>query len=310
MPMKWRRSETDPTQAQPDELLGSYIAVGTLAIFLWDVLTNLSSEYHLLFNKRKIGFPTIVYLWARVTTLVGLTLTALVFAAPIGKCCSIFTQIILAGFPSFIASESLLVFFRLRAVYMDRKGVIRAFLVSLIIVVGCSCSLPFVGEAHRIGSTNAYCTATLNTKLAEAMLIIPLINHIAVFLAISYQLMPKSEISDSVKSSESIIKAISGNRLHGLSRTLVIDGQKYILVFLITTTLAAVIIAIGDLPDTYRFVLVGLHIAIENSMNSYLFRSVRAKASSTDVLGSTMNFRHTESDDLESSAASEVPQSV
>ena len=75
--------ETDGVQAQPDKLLGSYIAVALLGVstivafvhyfkihtcdkqmFLWDVLTNLSSEYELLL-KRKIGFPTLVYLWAR-----------------------------------------------------------------------------------------------------------------------------------------------------------------------------------------------------------------------------------------------------
>ncbi|KAK7056464.1 hypothetical protein VNI00_003019 [Paramarasmius palmivorus] len=225
--------ETDGVQAQPDTLLGSYIAVALLGMFLWDVLTNLSSEYELLL-KRKIGFPTLVYLWARINSIVGLTLIGIAFAAPIGKYCSIFIQISLAGLPPFIGSESLLLFFRLRAVYMDNKRVVRAFLVSLIVIVGCSLSLPFVGEAHQIGPTNAFCTATLNTKLAEAMLVIPLANHIAVFLAISYRLLPRpdeTEARNSEQRTSSRLKSMfDGERLRGISRTLVIDGQNYIFI--------------------------------------------------------------------------------
>ncbi|KAK7056486.1 hypothetical protein VNI00_003041 [Paramarasmius palmivorus] len=294
------RAEMDGAHAQPDKLLGAYLGVATLGMFLWDVLTNLSAEYHLLF-KRKIGIPTLVYLWARANAVIGITLITLVF-------------------------ESLLLFFRLRAVYMDRKKVVYGFAVSLVIVTGCSCAIPFVAEAHPIGPTNAYCTATLNLRLAEAMLIVPLANHIAVFFAIAYQLIERSEITLETNRERTssyasrLRKFFRGKRLRGISRTLVIDGQNYILyvsssssalhyadsrdprrVFLLTTAAATAMMAIGHLPDTYRCVLVAFHAAVENSMNCYLFRSVRAK-DTTVITDSTINFRQADS-------LSMVPQS-
>ncbi|ESK90152.1 hypothetical protein Moror_7774 [Moniliophthora roreri MCA 2997] len=282
-------------ESQPAQLAGSYIAVATMGMFLWDVLINLSDEYHFVL-KRRITFATIAYLCSRITTLAGLIGATLVLAAPIGRYCPILLKAILIGLPAFVASESLLLFFRLRAVYMDRKAVVRAFFISLLIIVGCSTLIPFVGQATQISPENRYCTvAKVNPALGEAMLIVPLVNHIAVFFAISFRLMPAQiwEESSCKRGSLSKVKAFFRTRnLPLISRTLVIDGQRYILAFILTTIIASVTMAIGSLPDIYRFVLITPHIAIENSMNCYLFRSIREKALTpgAQITESTVHF--------------------
>ncbi|EEB93790.1 hypothetical protein MPER_07512, partial [Moniliophthora perniciosa FA553] len=152
---------------QPAQLLGSYIAVATMGMFLWDISTNLGNEYHYIL-KQKIKFPAVVYFWSRANAFAGLIGATLFFAAPIGRYCSIFSKAILIGFPPFIASETLLLFFRIRAVYKDQEVIVRAFFISLLITVGCSFLIPFVGEGFQISPENRYCTARFNPALSEA----------------------------------------------------------------------------------------------------------------------------------------------
>ncbi|KAI3608208.1 hypothetical protein WG66_006535 [Moniliophthora roreri] len=257
------RFESD-VHPQPAQLPGSYIAVATMGC--------LDVDYDSGCMTRECCI--------RAHTFVGLIGATLFFAAPIGRFCSIFSKAILIGFPPFIASETLLLFFRVRAVYIERKVVVRAFFISLLITIGCSFLIPFVGEGFQISPENRYCTARMNPALAEAMLIIPLLNHIAVFFAISFRLMPNQiwEQSSSKRGFLVKMKAFFRTKnLPSISKTLVVDGQRYILVFILTTIIVAATMATG-LPDIYRFVLVAPHVAIENSMNCYLFRSIRIKA--------------------------------
>ncbi|EEB90317.1 hypothetical protein MPER_11490 [Moniliophthora perniciosa FA553] len=292
------RAESD-VHPLPAELPGAYIAVATMGMFLWDILTNLSSEYQFVL-KRRIGWPgwpALVYLWSRANTLAGLIGATLFFAAPIGRFCSIFSKAILIGFPPFVASETLVLFFRVRAVYMGRKRVVTAFLISLLITVGCSTLIPFVGEGFQISPENRYCTARMNPALGEAMLIIPLLNHISVFFAISFRLMPAHIFEESSSKRGFLSKArvfFRGKHLPSLSKTLLVDGQRYILVFILTTIATVVAMAIGHLPDIYRFILVAPHVAVENSMNCYLFRSVRIKVltQNIQVQGGTVSTAH------------------
>jgi hypothetical protein len=73
----------------------------------------------------------------------------------------------------------------------------------------------------------------MNAALAEAMLIIPLVNHLAVFFAISYRLAPRDETGPGEKRDRTLLYKVTalfrGKRLRGLTRTLFIDGQRYIL---------------------------------------------------------------------------------
>ncbi|KAK7033655.1 hypothetical protein VNI00_012655 [Paramarasmius palmivorus] len=182
---------------------------------------------------------------------------------------------------------------------MDRQGVVIGFFVALLITVGSTTLIPFAGEAYQIGPANPFCTARMNPALAQVMLLVPLPNQLAIFFAISWRLLPRHilEESSSERTFPSKLKVVfRGKHLPALSKTLFIDGQRYILVFIVTTIITAVTMSIKELPDIYRFILVAPHIAIENSMNSYLFRSVRAALTTNVVTESTIHFRQTESE--------------
>ncbi|KAK7041597.1 hypothetical protein VNI00_009184 [Paramarasmius palmivorus] len=149
----------------------------------------------------------------------------------------------------------------------------------------------------------------MNVPLSKLLVIIPLMNHIAIFLAISFKLMPpswddreelgarvehvKTPITLSLKLRKRVKAFWSGKDLPMLSKTLLQDGQMYILVFIMTSLVSVIPMSRNDIPVVYRFIFIAPHVAIENSMNSYLFRSVRAATLSTDRLrtGTNLNLR-------------------
>jgi hypothetical protein len=135
--------------------------------------------------------------------------------------------------PTFITAEAILLFYRLKAVYLGQNRVITTFFLLLLVVIGSSAFIPLAGSAFPTSSTDAYCNVSMNVRLAEALVTIPLIYTTLVFFAISYGLMPHSfdaQASDNRKPSVRRFKIFWRARdLPMLSRTLVQDGQIYIL---------------------------------------------------------------------------------
>ncbi|ESK89249.1 hypothetical protein Moror_5134 [Moniliophthora roreri MCA 2997] len=258
-------------------LVGSCISFGTMGMFVWDILINLSSEYHLLL-RRKIGLLTLIYYWARIITLVLLIMTAVFFIAPLGRHCSTISTVILSLLPTFITAECILLFWRLRAIYLDQGRVVIVFLTCSFLVVSFSVLTPFAGRGFPASPTNSYCTASLNVPLAQALVIVPLVYTIFVFIAISYKLMPPKfdEQDPNQHTSRNFWAFWRTKDLPLLSKTLLQDGQMYILIFIITTLMSVMPMTVKSVPVIYKFIFVVPHIAIENAMNSYLFRSVRA----------------------------------
>ncbi|KAJ8075278.1 hypothetical protein PM082_019614 [Marasmius tenuissimus] len=256
-----------------------YIIVSALTAFVWDVSLNLGHDYRLLLSgKTRIGWPTIVYITTRIATFGGLLMSCALFLAQSSHC-NLILKILLGGFPVFVASETLLLFFRLRAVYLPDRAVVTWFFISLFVVSACSIAIPFAASSGNIPGTEYCMIVTMNIPLAIALLLIPLVNHVAVFFAISYQLLGTSRFERVGTGRVRIRKFwILGRHLPILSRTLIQDGQIYILTFIVTTLITVITMSIESLPDVFHFILIAPHLVIENCMNGYLFRHVREAA--------------------------------
>ncbi|KAI3618170.1 hypothetical protein WG66_005699 [Moniliophthora roreri] len=244
----------------PPHLIGSYITVATLGLSM-----------------------------GRLIALIILMGTVIFLTVPLDRYCSIFALIGLSLLPTFVIAESLLLFFRVRAIYLGQRRVVMAFLVLFLIVVASSALIPFTGTGSPAGPTNSYCTVSesTNMQLSAVLIIIPLINKIFIFLAISYKLVPpRFEEGESAHWQKWLVLDLRtwafwrGKDLPMLSRTLWQDGQIYILIFILTTVVAVVPMSVANVPVIYRSIFLVPHIAIENSMNSYLFRSIRATMTS------------------------------
>ena len=148
--------------------------------------------------------------------------------------CHLLSQVLFGAFPAFVSSETLLLFFRVRAVFLDSPSVIRFFLVSFLGVTIFSAFIPLSLSGGNIPGTD-YCTIThLNRPLATALLVVPLANHITVFLAVSYRLLESFDINGRAENTRiwysrtpKFCRVPRGFPL--LTRTVVNDGQIYIL---------------------------------------------------------------------------------
>ncbi|KAJ8077822.1 hypothetical protein PM082_002259 [Marasmius tenuissimus] len=261
-----------------------YSVVSAFTIFVWDVVYNLYDDYRLLLSGgARIGWPTLVYVFTRLLTFTGLVLTILFFLAPMGSRCHHLNQALFGGFPAFVTSESLLLFFRVRAIFITSRPITLFFLVSLLIVTASSTLIPLALSGDNIPGTD-YCVITkLNRPFATVLLLVPLANHITVFIAISYRLLQYSQPAEGAEQDRQRFCRPPGfiarrNALPLLTRTLVKDGQIYILTFIATTLITAVLMSIDSVPDAIHYILIPPHIVIENCMNGYLFRHVREAA--------------------------------
>uniref|UniRef100_A0A0W0FPT4 Uncharacterized protein n=1 Tax=Moniliophthora roreri TaxID=221103 RepID=A0A0W0FPT4_MONRR len=241
-------------------LIGSYIAVATLGMFLWDVLINPGSEYRLVL-KRGLGLLTVAYVWARVVALTILIGAVIFLTVPLDRYCFVFSRIVLSLLPTFVTAESLLLFFRVRAIYLEQRRVVVTFLVLLLIVAASSALIPFSFTGFPAGPTNPYCTASVNMQLSEALIVIPLINEVFTFIAISYKLVPP-RFEEEEPAQKCLILDLRkwafwrGKDLPMLSRTLWQDGQIYILIFILTTVVALVPMSVANIPVIYRFIFI------------------------------------------------------
>ncbi|EEB95685.1 hypothetical protein MPER_05304, partial [Moniliophthora perniciosa FA553] len=207
----------------------------------------------------------------------------------LGRHCSTIAKVVLSALPMFVTAEATLIFYRVRAVYLEQKRVVLVFLVGLLLIAGFSVTIPFAGSGFQTNPTNPYCTASMNVRLAEALVITPLVYSIFVFIAVSYKLMPpKSQTEQTLDQRHTLrdgVKAFWKTRnLPLVSRTFLQDGQIYILIFILTTLISLIPMTVKSIPVIYKFIFLSPHVAIENALNSYLLRSVRATMLQQDRL--------------------------
>ncbi|KAI3601018.1 hypothetical protein WG66_014886 [Moniliophthora roreri] len=274
-------------------MMGNGVSVAEPEMFLWDFILHLGTEYRLL-SRQKFRLPTIVYFLSRVSALFGLLSGTIFFTAPLDDYCSFLAKLMFGSLPPAITATSLLLFFRVSAVYTGNKRVVTAFFLYFLVVMGCSTLIPFTGIGEKVGPINPFCTiAKKDIRLVAAMLTIPLVNNIAIFIAVSVKLMPEEETENYSRDVMSKVQRfLRGKHLPGLSKTLFQDGQKYILTFIVITLITLAILSTRILPDIYGYIILAPHSAIENSVNCYLFRSVRASASRPDQnMETNINFR-------------------
>ncbi|KAF8179503.1 hypothetical protein K438DRAFT_2021583 [Mycena galopus ATCC 62051] len=99
----------------PDEVVrqvefARYVWVGTAAVFIWDILSNLKSDYMLLF-KYKLRWPIAAYFVSRITSAVYVIGFTIFLTSPVGECRTLGLALQIL-YPVAVPSTSLLFFFR------------------------------------------------------------------------------------------------------------------------------------------------------------------------------------------------------
>ncbi|CCM00297.1 uncharacterized protein FIBRA_02327 [Fibroporia radiculosa] len=206
----------------PEFQLGRYILAGSLGAMTWELLSNLSNDYRLLF-KHRLGFPTLVYYISRLSTFTYALVSVVLQTASVGHCQAI--QYIDTIFMALsVSTTSLLFYFRMSAVYHSNKYMMGAYTIVWLGVVAGSMMLIPSATGGAIGPTN-FCITKAMEMYAGAIGVSVLLHDTFVFIAISWRLVLNSyhEVSDWRR----VRAFLYGESLQPISKTLLRDGQLY-----------------------------------------------------------------------------------
>lgn len=151
-----------------------------------------------------------------------------IIAAPV-KNCDLLSMFSIWLFFISVPSTSLLFFFRVRALYIDRRRHLSIFFLLWLSVVGGSLVTSLAQEkATKIGPS-AYCLGAGMKSFSAAVGTMVVINDTVVFLAISRYLVKIAHEQEYALSPRSLKTCVLGTDLPKFSRAFLQDGQLYYL---------------------------------------------------------------------------------
>ncbi|KAF8160238.1 hypothetical protein K438DRAFT_1619625 [Mycena galopus ATCC 62051] len=255
-------------------LLWRYVRVGSSAVLIWDILSNLKADYMLLF-KCRLAWPVAAYFVSRITCA-AYVIGAAVFLSQLvsyaGRC-QAFEIALGVIYTVAIPSTSLLFFFRVRAIYGRTRAVTVVFGLLWIAVLGTSTIVPIATRGVNIGPTR-YCITGEVADYAGAIGLAPGVFDTAVFLAISYKLVRNTHIEH--PSWKQRARAFfTGAYLPPFSRSLFVDGQIYYLITAISNVVTFILPCVSGLALPYRSLLVVPNMVLTNVMACRVYRHTR-----------------------------------
>ncbi|KAF8198097.1 hypothetical protein BJ912DRAFT_845793 [Pholiota molesta] len=250
-----------------------YVTAASLGVLVWDILDSLSEEYEVLFQNR-ITMNTVAYIGSRIGSL-GYLISSSIFTTAATGDCKVFERIVDAWYPVSIGCSALLFFFRVSAIYNRTPLVTAFFFVLWLGLLVCTLFIPIGVLGISIGETK-YCQDADVPSSAYAAIIAPLVHDTLVFIAISWRLTQNAHLdSDRGKLSEGFKVAIFGKYLPQFTRGLLLDGQRYYLITLVSSLLAVVIAFNTSVPVPMRSMFVLPNLVLVNIMACRVFRRTK-----------------------------------
>ncbi|KAJ6476981.1 hypothetical protein C8R45DRAFT_1158196 [Mycena sanguinolenta] len=266
--------------------VSQYLFAATLGAYVWDIGLNLGNDYALLF-KYKVRFPTIVYFMSRAFTLAYI-LTSLQ-VAPIKNCNAVAVGLAICLVLS-QTSTAMLFFLRATAIWYPSKLAYTVFSVLWIAVLGAGITAPLGAHAVHIGPTTQ-CIITAPPAVTEVVVIMPLINDTAIFLAINYRILAHTIGVDSSMARLRVF--LGGTGMSDLSQALLQTGQHFYLIVVVTHIALLVLLNRPHLSPTYHGMLAVPGLALVNAMACLVFRRIKLGIITTDgtsITGRTGDF--------------------
>ncbi|KAF5372246.1 hypothetical protein D9758_004981 [Tetrapyrgos nigripes] len=275
-----------------------YVVVGTLGMFLWDILMNLRGDYQIIVGSAlrhassvagrkpnrmlpRIGLPIVVYFISRIMTLGAELSLTLFLLAPV-PCIPIARMIGALFFLSMI-STTLLFFFRVNALYYNHPYIRAIFFSLWIITVGLISVSNFlfsdVVTLSLPGMQKQCYMPTYKRIFALIPALAMLLHDTLVFLAISYKLYRNAHLEEESWNVRGLGSRTGvfflGKKLPAFSRALLKDGQVYYLISSLCSTAEVALLLAPNLNDFYRLFLISVEIAVVNSMACHVFRNAK-----------------------------------
>ncbi|KJA24849.1 hypothetical protein HYPSUDRAFT_183143 [Hypholoma sublateritium FD-334 SS-4] len=248
-----------------------YVLAGSLGVLLWDVLDNVTADFKIVFRSR-FTLSTAAFLGSRIGSL-GYVIASNIFeTAPTGNCAH-FETITDAFYPISLGCSALLFFFRLRAIYNRDRIVVGFFFILWCGLLTCTIFIPAGILGGNIGTTK-YCVDEDVPNSAYAAIIAPLVHDTLVFIAISWRLVQNARVEGDFK--ENLQVAMFGKYLPAFSKGLLLDGQRYYLITLISNLVTVVMVFDTSVPIPMRSMCATPNIVLTNIMACRVYRRTRA----------------------------------
>ncbi|KAJ7644827.1 hypothetical protein FB45DRAFT_1021572 [Roridomyces roridus] len=173
-------------------LISTYVCVGALAVYIWDMLNSVQQEYRAQQRFRHPCHPTTIEQAGPLAYILGLSLLA---TYPLGAC-HLTYRVVDAFYPVCVSSIALLFYIRVRAIYSHGLFITLFFGALWLAVLGTSLTITFGGDAQPIGPTKYSLVTKLDSYVGASAIVITA-HDTAVFLAISYRLITNTLVLDS-----------------------------------------------------------------------------------------------------------------
>ncbi|KAH8082421.1 hypothetical protein BXZ70DRAFT_959054 [Cristinia sonorae] len=246
-----------------------YLYSATIGAWIWDTLMSLSEDFA-MFRDHSIGISDVVYVLSRLASLGFITASLIFQVASVGDCHKLAKAIGWLGVFG-LSFNSLLFFFRVRAVFNRDKVIVGVFAVLWLGTSGAALTAPFAVDGIHIGTTK-HCVNSNVKSFASAGIIATAANDTLIFLAISTQLVMYS-LADTWTSR---IKAfMRGQGLGQISKSLLQTGQLYYLATVGMNIVAAVVILTASVPPVVRAMFSIPNIALQNVMACRVYRQLK-----------------------------------
>ncbi|KAI0783244.1 hypothetical protein C8Q75DRAFT_726331 [Abortiporus biennis] len=271
-PLAW----VSKSVAQQVEIV-RYVFVGTLAAWIWDYLMSIWDEYR-IFRKSGIKAIDIVYLLARFTTFSHIITALLFITAPIEHC---HAMEIASAWVAFLAMplNTLLFFFRIRAIFRDSRLVATAFAILWLFTLAGAVSA-FSLHSIQLGPTR-YCIAQAKPWISVGPIAIAVYDT-AVYLSIGIRLTINSR-EFSLNRHNKIKVFFHGSGVSRISRSLLLSGQLYYLVTVTVNIAIMISVVSSSVSPIYRSMLLVPNIALQNAMACRVYRQVKLGLIANDV---------------------------
>ncbi|KAF8806082.1 hypothetical protein BYT27DRAFT_7191384 [Phlegmacium glaucopus] len=257
-----------PPETMFQVLVAKYVSVGTLAVFIWDILNHIPSDYELL-SEHRIRFPTVIYFLSRLSCVGFVIGNVIIQTLPISRC-DLAENALEILFPLTIILSSLLFFFRIRAVFERNLWVVAFFACSWLAVVAGY--VTFIVRIEGEKSIPGLCRVLPHVKsFIKAATIISLVNDTFVFLAISWRLFYNSYGPRTIRNSVRVL--ILGDYLPVFSKAMLQDGQFYYLITVTTSLLTVIMLFVQSISAILQAVFIVPNVVIMNIMACRVFRN-------------------------------------
>ncbi|KAF8199056.1 hypothetical protein BJ912DRAFT_950733 [Pholiota molesta] len=174
---------------------------------------------------------------------------------------------------AYFGSRALLFFFRLRAIYNKNNIIVGCFFVLWLGLLACTILIPVGILGGTIGPTK-YCVDADVPNSAYAAIIAPLVHDTLVFIAISWRLIQNAHMDAGFKGGVQV--ALFGKSLPAFSRGLLLDGQRYYLITLISNLVTVVMVFDTSVPIPMRSMCATPNIVLTNIMACRVYRRTKA----------------------------------